>query len=138
MRDRERDVRKFERAADQRLTVGQFLLEQGFHYDAEYLAGYAVECALKALILKRTPLRRYEAMYHEITHGKRAHNFEVLQGTLKRPPINCTLPPPVADMLRRVAFWTTDMRYDFGFVRYREAEQFLKDAKGIRDWSRRS
>jgi HEPN domain-containing protein len=135
--DRGRDIRKFERAADQRLTVAQFLLESGFHYDAEYLAGYAVECALKALILKRTPSRRYEMMYHAITHGKQAHDFETLQGILKRPPINCMIEPDIADRLRRVAFWTTDMRSDFARVRYEEAAQCLRNARAVRDWSRR-
>ena len=53
MADREKQL--FQRAAHQRLTTAAFLSEHGFHADAVYLAGYAVECALKALALRWTP-----------------------------------------------------------------------------------
>ena len=47
------DPKAFWRAATQRLETATFLLESGSrkHLDAVYLAGYVVECALKALIL---------------------------------------------------------------------------------------
>src|SRR6266480_2594552 len=91
MANRAKDIRLFQRASDQRLATAQFLLENGFHLDAIYLTGYAVECMLKALILKRTPANQYRAMFARITSGKQAHDFEFLTGILKHSPLNCVL-----------------------------------------------
>lgn len=44
----------FQRLADLRLKEARALLDAGFPEGAYYLAGYAVECALKACIAKRT------------------------------------------------------------------------------------
>jgi HEPN domain-containing protein len=73
MAEREKDIRKFERAAEQRLAAARLLLENGFHLEAMYIAGYCAECALKALILRRTPRKQHEPMLEQITKvgGKR-------------------------------------------------------------------
>ena len=42
----------------QRLTTAEFLLENGYNLDAMYLAGYTVECTLKALILRKSAAPR--------------------------------------------------------------------------------
>jgi HEPN domain-containing protein len=57
MADREKQIRLFERIAEQRLAAAELLLEHQFYLDAVYLAGYTVECSLKALILRWTPRR---------------------------------------------------------------------------------
>lgn len=44
---------EFERMADIRVTEAEVLLNSGMWPGAYYLVGYAVECALKAVILKR-------------------------------------------------------------------------------------
>ena len=44
----------FHRLAEMRLKEAKALLAAGFPEGANYLAGYAVECALKACIAKRT------------------------------------------------------------------------------------
>ena len=49
------DSRDFLRAARQRLTTAEALLDLKFNLDAQYIGGYTVECALKALILYSTP-----------------------------------------------------------------------------------
>lgn len=41
----------FQRAAGQRFTTAEFLLRHRYALDAMYLAGYTIECTLKALIL---------------------------------------------------------------------------------------
>ena len=47
-----KEVRRFHRAAARRFEEAQFLLTRGNYTTAAvYLAGYAVECMLKALIL---------------------------------------------------------------------------------------
>jgi HEPN domain-containing protein len=45
---------EFQRLSDLRLQESKALLAAGFPEGAYYLAGYAVECALKACIAKRT------------------------------------------------------------------------------------
>jgi HEPN domain-containing protein len=40
--------------AELRITEAKVLLDNGFYAGAYYLAGYAVECALKACIAKLT------------------------------------------------------------------------------------
>src|SRR5262245_63677310 len=85
MAEREKAVRKFRRAGEQRwLTARWLLTESEFHLDAIYLAGYAVECSLKALIFRRTPSRAFEIVYEEVTSGRKAHDFEFLKGLLRR------------------------------------------------------
>jgi hypothetical protein len=46
-------IGKFLRAAKQRHAVARFLVDDAFCLDAIYLAGYAVECASRALLLQR-------------------------------------------------------------------------------------
>jgi hypothetical protein len=60
MVDREKEARRFHRAAAQRLTAAEFLLNNHFHLEAVYIGGYVVECALKALALRRTPATKVE------------------------------------------------------------------------------
>lgn len=48
----------FQRLARIRLREARLLLENGYYDGAYYLGGYAVECALKACIAKKT--RRYD------------------------------------------------------------------------------
>jgi len=48
----------FQRLAEMRLNEARALLNNGFAAGAYYLAGYAVECALKAVISKST--QRYD------------------------------------------------------------------------------
>mgnify|MGYP001358297154 CR=1 FL=1 len=49
---------RFKKLADLRLREARELLKKGYPNGANYLAGYAVECALKACIAKKT--RKYE------------------------------------------------------------------------------
>ena len=48
----------FQKLAVLRLREARFLLDSGFYDGAFYLAGYAIECALKACIARK--VRRYE------------------------------------------------------------------------------
>jgi hypothetical protein len=134
MANRAQDVRLFERAARARLAAARFLLEHGFRLDAVYLAGYCIECALKSLILKRTPANVYDDIQWRITHGSRAHDFDGLVAILKRRPINCVVPSRIQFLLRRAGSWSTSLRYQTGTVRQSEAGQFLEGADSIRVW----
>src|SRR5438105_3629364 len=48
----------FQQLAKLRVKEAKVLLDNGFYAGAYYLAGYAVECALKACVAKQT--RRYD------------------------------------------------------------------------------
>ena len=101
--NREKEVRRFRLAAGQRLETASFLLRDSTHFrDAIYLAGYTVECSLKAMILARTSKRAFAEAYEKLTQGKKAHDFEFLQGIIKRPPINGIVPVDTAEWLVRV------------------------------------
>ena len=75
--------REFQRAARQRLTTAEFLFENDYTLDATYLAGYTVECSLKALILRLTPAKKRPEMLKKISSGKLMHDPEILNGILK-------------------------------------------------------
>lgn len=139
MADREKTIRKFQRAATQRLKASALLLEHGFHLEAVYIAGYSVECVLKALILSRTPQSLLAPMVTKVTKaGAKGHDFEFLKGILVRKPIQCVIPPEAAELLELVANWSTDLRYDVGQLDRGEAEQFTEAAAKIVDWCMRS
>jgi HEPN domain-containing protein len=132
-------VRKFKIAAGQRLETAAFLFRESTHYrDAIYLAGYSVECALKAMILYRTPRRLFEAMYEKLTQGKKAHDYEFLKGILKRAPINWTIPADVSEQLLLVGVWTTNLRYEVDLIEYDEAKDFLAATLRIYQWAVRN
>ena len=56
----------FQRLALLRVKESRALLQRGFYKGAYYLSGYAVECALKACIAKKT--QRHEFPDKECSH----------------------------------------------------------------------
>ena len=121
----------FQRVARQRLTTAEFLLVNRFNLDAMYLAGYTVECALKALILELTPASERPTMLKKITAGKKMHEAEVLGGILK--DLGIPIPLRLVKKLRRSG-WTTALRYESGRTDTGETKAFLKTAKAVYDW----
>jgi HEPN domain-containing protein len=146
MPDRKKDVRRFQRAAAQRLTAANLLLKNGFNLETTYLAGYAVECSLKALILRRSPRGRHTEMMEKLTKvGAKGHDFEYLKNILKKLLTGSertkdvdAFPAKVYNALARVATWSTDLRYEVGLVETRTAQLFLEAAEAIREWMERS
>jgi HEPN domain-containing protein len=122
----------FRRAAGQRLTAAEYLLRAELFLDAMYLAGYGVECALKALILARTPLKKRAVKCKEISTGNKGHDFEFLKAELKKA--QCSLPPEILKLMGRVAEWTTDWRYKVGLGKHQPAKDFFDAASQIRGW----
>ena len=123
--------RDFLRAAAQRLTTAQFLLENRYNLDAMYLGGYTVECALKALIMEATPTPGRPAMLARITSGKKMHNHEILGEILKT--LNRPIPLELVRRFRRSA-WSTDLRYESGRGDSGETRGFLRTATQAYDW----
>ncbi|HMC66903.1 MAG TPA: HEPN domain-containing protein [Gemmataceae bacterium] len=139
MAERERDIRKFERAAERRLAAASLLLENAFHLEAMYIAGYSAECALKALILKRTSRTQHAWMWEQLTHvGAKGHDIEYLRRILVRRPINCVIPRDIGRALRNLGDWTTNWRYEVIQIEYNDARRFLRMVDQVHQWTRRS
>jgi hypothetical protein len=64
--------------ARSRLREARILLREGQHSGAYYLAGYAVECGLKAVIASQ--FQRYEFPDKNLVNKSHTHNLEVLLG----------------------------------------------------------
>ena len=88
------DVQKFLRAAKQRLTAAEFLASGQHWLDASYLAGYAPECALKALILARTPAAQRPMVRKDHFRSAKGHNLDHLKALLAQRKV--FVPPEVA------------------------------------------
>ena len=61
-----------------RVQEARALLQNGYYSGAYYLAGYAVECALKACIAKQT--RRHDFPDRKLVNDSYTHNLERLLG----------------------------------------------------------
>src|SRR5947209_5532087 len=135
MVDRDKEIRRFERAAKQRLATAAFLLEHQYYLDAIYLAGYAVECSLKALILRRTARNEFLAVYEQLTAvGSKGHNFEYLKAVLKtrlvaRRETDRSALAARTGYLQEVGSWSTDLRYQAGAGHPHDAERFFRAAR---------
>jgi hypothetical protein len=91
--------RDFQKAAAQRLTTAEILLREKLTLDAQYLAGYTVECSLKALILHLTPDPDKPDKLRRITSGASMHRSDVLLGELR--DLGIALPLEIAKRMRR-------------------------------------
>ena len=123
--------RDFQKAARQRLTTAQFLLINGYNLDAMYLAGYVVECSLKALILFVTVEEERAEILARITKGHRMHLPEVLANQLS--DLGHPLPMEFIKKFRRFP-WTTSLRYASGRVDSGETRGWLKTAQEVFNW----
>ena len=131
-----RRVPDFRRAAFQHLEAARFLLESaGFRLQAMYLAGYAVECALKAMVVSRTPVKRQNQLL-DTFRGSVSHDFEHLKARLAR--LKCGIPAEVVARMRPIATWSTDLRYAVGLREYDEASAFVDAADAVVKWMERS
>jgi len=96
-----------------------------------YLAGYTIECALKALILERTTPADRSATLLKISSGASMHNYETLNAILKGT--GGSIPIGLNKKLRRSS-WSTALRYESGRTDASETRAFLKTAKAAYDW----
>jgi hypothetical protein len=129
-----KDALRFLRAAGQRYLEARFLLEKGeFTTAAVYLAGYGVECILKALILRAEPAKE-NARTLRTFRGEKAHRFDWLNEQVRRRRVSIS-----AETLRdltTVNWWTTTLRYDPVVIKRRDAVQFLNSTEVIIRWAR--
>jgi hypothetical protein len=124
--------RRFYRVAFQRLEEAEVLSKAGYHIGAVYLAGYAVECMLKTLILNATPEQNHEEVEMEF-RGQRAHQYEWLR--YRYAQTNAPgLPPETNASLVFVSTWETSLRYKPGMGDPKDADRFLAEVTSILQW----
>ena len=100
--------RKFYRVAYQRFEEAEVLFEAGYYIGAVHLAGYAVECMLKTLILEATPERDHAVVEAEF-RGQSAHDYE----WLRHRYVQTDAPGWSVDISQALAFvrtWETSLR----------------------------
>ena len=108
----------------ERLRDARLLLTNGQHVGAYYLAGYAVECALKACIARKT--RRFDFPDKKAVIESHTHNLVKLVELAKlKPPLDATLSADEVFRLNWTAVrnWTAEDRYNLDIS--------ADDAKGL-------
>src|SRR5207253_2867099 len=126
-------ARLYYQAARQRAEDASMLLEGARTTGAVYLAGYAVECMLKALLLANVARGLRNELLKEF-HGRRAHDIEWL-GNLCRRHVGVAVPLEISRHLARLATWSTDLRYHTGALRKQDADRFLASVRSVTTWA---
>jgi len=127
------EARHYYRAAKQRFDDAQLLLRHQRTTGAVYLAGYTVECFLKALILASAASRLRKQLLVEF-RGGRAHSIEWL-GAVYRQHRGTVIPRDITRHLSRVASWSTDLRYATGSAKQRDADEFMESVIAVTTWA---
>jgi HEPN domain-containing protein len=127
------DARLYYRAAKQRYDDAEWLLEGNRTTAAVYLAGYTIECILKALLLANVATGLRDETLAEF-RGSRAHNIEWL-GAMYRRHVGVGVPREITQVLSRIASWSTDLRYAAGTLERREATDFLAAVVAFAKWA---
>jgi HEPN domain-containing protein len=130
---RSKEARLFYRCAIQRYDDAQVLRRAEHNAESVYLAGYGVECILKALILEGKPART-RRMALQGFRGGRAHDFEWLRAEYVTGG-GAAFPPEVNRHFAFVNSWSTDLRYMPKTVPPDDADRFLKAANEIIAWA---
>lgn len=124
---------RFYRAAYQRMEEARILRANRCYTGSIYLAGYAVECMLKTLILESVPASKQSKVLIEF-RGQRAHSFE----WLRHRYLQLGAPPLAAEVhasLLLVSTWETDLRYEPSFGNEDTATRFLAAVRDIMNWA---
>jgi hypothetical protein len=123
----------FRRVALQRLEDARTLLHAPRTTGALYLAGYAVECMLKAMVLYRVPSRERNKLLADF-RGRIGHSLE----GLRQIWVNAGGEPFSRDASRAfasVVSWSTAFRYVPGAIDYRTSEEFLNACDKVLEWA---
>ena len=130
---RDPDARRYYRAGKQRLAEAELILRQvKLPAASVYLAGYGVECLLKALLVERTPdAERPELI--GMLKARFGHSVTRLRAGLARRGVRG--PAGVALDLAVIASWSPDLRYEPGPGKMASAELFMRAATRVVAWA---
>ena len=127
------DARLYYRCAFQRYEEAEVLLRVGYTTGAVYLAGYGIECILKALVLVGVSAGARPDTLKSFRGGK-AHEYEWLR-SLYLTNGGARFPREITRHFTLVSDWSTDLRYTPRSVRPEEADAFLTAAVAIIRWA---
>lgn len=102
-----------QRLADLRIREAKLLLDNGCYHGAFYLAGYAVECALKACIAKET--KEYDFPDKKLANSSYTHDLTELLGISRlteRMKDAKSQSKTLDTYWAMVVTWNEDARYD--------------------------
>ena len=128
------DVRRFRLVAVHRFEDAQILMRNNHNTGAIYLAGYAVECALKWILLATISRNDRRDIMAEF-RGNAGHNYEWLKSRYILAG-GAAFPHKIIRAFSFVNVWSTDLRYDPKLRSPDEAELFLGNAEQILEWSK--
>jgi HEPN domain-containing protein len=127
------DSRFFLRCALMRFEEAMVLFDAGFTTGAVYLAGYAVECVLKALLLSTVPASQRPSVLASF-RGNLGHDlvwlcerYYACGGT--------RFPKAAARSFTLISDWSTDLRYS-PRKEFEEADAFLRAAEAVLFWAK--
>lgn len=131
-----RKTRKdFQRLSEMRAKESANLARSGNQQGAWYLGGFAIECALKACIAKRT--RRHEFPDRDYAVKVHTHNLEQL---LKLAQLESQLEndmktqPGLATNWGVVKDWKVESRYDTSRLRGKDMAVAVNSPDGVLGW----
>lgn len=127
------EARPFYQSAMQRFEDAQFLLAAGRTTGAVYLAGYSVECMLKALILSMAS-RKKRLQVLSLFRSSKAHDYDWLKRLYFKNG-GAAFPSLISRGFAYVDPWSTDLRYKPGTIRQPDAEAFLTAVEQIIQWA---
>jgi len=130
---RSKDARLFYRCATQRYKEAQILIGKNHTTGAVYLAGYGIECILKALVLSVVPSGRVSSILNSF-RGFRAHDFEWLREQYYENK-GARLPRNVIQNLALASYWSTNLRYNPPNMKLGDAKDFLAAVDVIIAWA---
>ncbi len=123
------------RLAVQRFEDAVLLIRGERRVGGIYLGGYAVECALKALILAQLPATA-ESSAMATWRGAVAHNLEWLREQYIKAG-GAPFPPEVVRTFAKVtATWSVDLRYYPGQISAGDTRLFMEAVQCILLWSK--
>jgi hypothetical protein len=124
----------FYRAAHQRFEDAEILLERDRLTGAFYLAGYGVECILKALILSSIDDPKRRTKVDRSFKGRAGHDLaELLRLVFKES--GRSVPGSVSQSLTMIMTWTTDLRYEASLKSRKEAVAFRDAVAEVIRWA---
>lgn len=126
--------RDFQDLATVRIREAESLLAAGLFDGAYYLAGLAVECALKACIAKAT--QQYEFPDLNRTRALYTHNLDDLLREAGLRETMLSADRQIKLEWGKVSAWRIEMRYQLGVSKADAAEfvRVIAGAQGILTW----
>lgn len=127
------EARLYYRSARRRYEDARILQTAAHTTGAVYLAGYAIECMLKALILDASSARKRAEVMASF-RGTRAHQFDWLRSSYLKQG-GARLPPEISEAFSLVNTWSTDLRYTPREIGAKDAVIFMGSAQRIMSWA---